>query len=309
MKIDLVYLWVDDNDKIWQEKKSEYSVNKYNKDAVNNCRFINNDELKYSLRSVEKYAPWVNQIFIITDNQKPQWLNINNNKIRIIDHSEIIPEDKLPLFNSCAIESRIPFIPELSEFFLYANDDTLFWDNVSEDFFFEDEKPICRLDKKISRFRVYTHLYSSTINRAYNIVKEKYSTEIPAYFPHHGIDAYRKSLFLECINEFQKEFDETLNHRFRDYTDMQRMAISYYTLAKGMGISRTAKSDLYNKFIIKTPSDSSCFNVQTSTLKKIQKSNTKLMCINDCRKTTAEDRVKIREILETKFPDKSQYEL
>ncbi len=75
MNIDLVYLWVDENDKNWREKKSKYTTKSYNKDAVDDCRFVNNDELKYSLRSIEKYAPWINRIFIVTDNQTPEWLN------------------------------------------------------------------------------------------------------------------------------------------------------------------------------------------------------------------------------------------
>ncbi len=128
MIIDLVYTWVNNNDFNWQDKIKTYAniFDKNNNDSNNICRFYNNDELKYSLRSVETNADWINKIYIITDNQIPEWLNTNNPKIIIINHQDIISIDKLPLFNSCAIESRIPFIEELSEFFLYANDDTFF---------------------------------------------------------------------------------------------------------------------------------------------------------------------------------------
>ena len=101
-KTDIVYTWVDDKDASWLEKKSKYdsSSSKLNKDATDECRFFNNDELKYSLRSIEKYAPWINKIFIVVDNQKPSWLNSDNEKIRLVDHREIIPSNKIPLFNS-----------------------------------------------------------------------------------------------------------------------------------------------------------------------------------------------------------------
>ncbi len=309
MNIDLVYLWVDENDKNWREKKSKYTTKSYNKDAVDDCRFVNNDELKYSLRSIEKYAPWINRIFLVTDNQTPEWLNLENKKIKIVDHSEIIPQDKLPLFNSCAIESRIPYIPELSEYFLYANDDTLLWDNVDKDFFFVDEKPVCRVDKRIWNFRIYKHLYGHTIQRAYNLVKKRLNKNIPAFFPHHGIDAYRKSLFLECIEEFKPEFDETLNHRFRKFTDMQRMCVTYYTLAKNMGELRNIQPSFYNRYFKKLSTESKCYNITTSAIKEIQKVNTKLLCINDCRKTKPEDRKNIKVLLEQKFPQKSEFEL
>ena len=197
--IDLVYLWVDNNDEEWLKKKNSL-LEKYkhcNKDSVNDCRFENNDELKYSLRSVEKNAPWINKIFIITDNQKPKWLNTNNNKVKIINHTDIIPNEYLPLFNSCAIEIGIPFIEELSENFLYANDDMFIWNEVAPEFFFKENKVIFRTGKKIKN-REYKHIYGYTINNAYKLIKSKYGVNIP-YFPHHGIDAYKKSIFLDFL--------------------------------------------------------------------------------------------------------------
>ena len=118
--IDLVYLWIDNKDPVWVKKKAEYDKNSanYNKDAVSDCRFINNDELKYSLRSVEKNIPWINKIYIVTDNQIPKWLNTENNKIMPVNHSEIIPGCKLPLYNFCAIETRIPFIKGFLEYYI-----------------------------------------------------------------------------------------------------------------------------------------------------------------------------------------------
>ena len=73
MKIDLVYLWVNGNDPVWKERKAKFLGQENDLINDNNCegRFIDNDELKYSLRSVEKFAPWINNIYIITDNQKP----------------------------------------------------------------------------------------------------------------------------------------------------------------------------------------------------------------------------------------------
>lgn len=125
--IDLVYTWVDGNDPVWQAKKA-YWQKQYAPDdeyAISPARWRDRDELKYSLRSVEQYMPWVNNIYIVTDNQVPAWLNINHPKIKIVDHSEIFPAEALPVFNSIAIESRLAYIPDLSEHFIYSNDDFL----------------------------------------------------------------------------------------------------------------------------------------------------------------------------------------
>ncbi len=119
MKIDLVYLWCDGSDPKWLKKK-EYWQQKYglvNAEAAYSCRFIQHDELKFSLRSVEMYMPWINHIFIVSDEQVPEWLDTDNPKISIVDHRDIIPEDALPTFNSNAIEACLCNIPGLSEHF------------------------------------------------------------------------------------------------------------------------------------------------------------------------------------------------
>ncbi|MBR6127862.1 Stealth CR1 domain-containing protein [bacterium] len=309
MDIDLVYLWVDDTDWDWKKKRNKYlqTFSDYDDDAVDKCRFYNNNELMYSLRSVERYAPWIHKIFIVTDNQIPDWLNTENEKIRIVDHTEIIPKEYLPLFNSCAIETRLPYIPNLSEYFLYANDDMFFWKPVTKDFFFIDGKMICRMREKIKKHKIYRHVYGHTVNRACNMIKERFGCSIP-YFMHHSIDAYTKSAYFQCMSEFKKDYDITLNNRFRDYSDIQRSLISYYAITKNLGIFKQVKQNFIEKFILKQTEDSHYFNIKTNILTKINNINTYLMCLNDCRKTRDEDRDAIRQILEEKFPHKSQFE-
>ena len=122
--IDLVYLWVDGNDPNWQAKRNAFFGRKVENSSSNfNGRYANNDELKYSLRSVERYAPWFRKIFIVTDDQTPEWLDIENPKIKIIDHKEILPHESLPCFNASVIEHFLHKIPDLSEHFLFSNDD------------------------------------------------------------------------------------------------------------------------------------------------------------------------------------------
>ncbi|MBQ1770769.1 MAG: hypothetical protein II000_02330 [Clostridia bacterium] len=99
------------------------------------CRFRDNKELMYSLRSVEKYAPWIRNIFIVSNSSMPAWLNTDHPKLHIISHETIMPADSLPCFNSYVIESYLHRIPGLSEIFLYANDDMFFGNHVSPDFF------------------------------------------------------------------------------------------------------------------------------------------------------------------------------
>ena len=67
-EIDLVYLWVDGSDPVWQAKRNAF-IGRTQESSPENCkgRTADNDELKFSLRSVEMYAPWIRKIFIVTD--------------------------------------------------------------------------------------------------------------------------------------------------------------------------------------------------------------------------------------------------
>ena len=104
---------------------------------ISASRFADNEELKYSLRSVEKHAPWVRNIFIVTNGQIPSWLNLDNPRLKIVTHEELfLNESHLPTFSSPAIESHIHRIPGLSQKFIYLNDDVMFADNVWPDDFY-----------------------------------------------------------------------------------------------------------------------------------------------------------------------------
>lgn len=100
-------------------------------------RFADNDELKYSLRSLQKHAPWVRRVFVVTNGQIPSWLNLDNPRITIVTHEEIFRNlSHLPTYSSPAIESHLHRIPGLSRRFVYLNDDVMFGKEVwPEDFY------------------------------------------------------------------------------------------------------------------------------------------------------------------------------
>ena len=151
MNIDIVYLWVDGNDPVWRAKKEvfEQDMPSSSNEALTEARFVDNDELKYSLRSIERFAPWIHHIYIVTDGQVPSWIDLTNERISIIDHTEIMPREALPSFSSTAIEWCIDNIPGLSEYFLLANDDTFIGREATPmDFYTLDGYPIVRLRKR-----------------------------------------------------------------------------------------------------------------------------------------------------------------
>lgn len=317
--IDLVYCWVDGNDTDWQIKKKYHEQNSGRKSYSDAGRFVDNEELKFSLRSVEKYAPWINKIYIVTDNQIPTWLDINNPKVKVIFHKDFIQKEYLPLFNSEAIETFLSEIPELSEHFLYACDDMFINKFVSKQFFFDGYGyPIIRLKHQVSLRHKRTSMYTRSILYQQKVIKEKFNKKYPCA-PHHNIDAYRKEDFKNCLNLYKKEFELTASHKFRADNDIQRVAVLYYMLAVKHGISKYyARVDRYlsparrilNTLKSKYSTDSITIPVQDKNpMQKLDKYNPFLFCINDSEEAANEDRERIKNFLKKYFPKKSSFEI
>ncbi|KAL8003667.1 putative stealth protein CR2 region 2 [Plasmopara halstedii] len=153
--IDVVYTWVNGTDPRWKREKEFWhkhwiasltgqplpvwgqDTDVLGKDDSNSDnRFRDNEELRYSLRSLEKYAPWVRHVYVVTDGQIPSWLDIDSPNLSIIKHRDIFTNSShLPVFSSPAIEWNLDNIDGLSDMFLYFNDDVFLGSPVRpEDF-------------------------------------------------------------------------------------------------------------------------------------------------------------------------------
>ena len=135
-KIDFVILWVDGNDEVWLKEKCNYQNTEFN--TIN--RFRDFDNLQYLFRGIEKYAPWVNNIFFITYGHLPKWLDTSNPKLKIITHKEFIPHEYLPTYNSNVIEMHLHRIKDLAEQFVVFNDDLFILNKLENLDFFENGK-------------------------------------------------------------------------------------------------------------------------------------------------------------------------
>lgn len=111
------------------------------RDDISVNRFYDNEELRYSLRSVEKYAPWIRNIYIVTNGQIPSWLKVDHPRLTIVSHEAIFTDSShLPTFSSPAIETHVHRIPGLSNHFIYLNDDVMFGDHVWPEDFVTDSR-------------------------------------------------------------------------------------------------------------------------------------------------------------------------
>lgn len=325
--VDIVYLWCDGKDPQFLERKRKYQRKDSKKEnflSTGDIRFFDNDELKYSLRSLEKCAPWINHIFIVTDRQFPKWLNLNNAKITIIDHSQILPSSIIPCFNSSVIERYIGFIPNLEEHFLYANDDTFFGESLNKEFFFFDGKPIVRVinynkdngiyrAEDLPRIKEQSSFWGKSVINSWELLFSKYNIKRTQLFEtHHNIDAFTKKAYCDCFFRYQEILDYSIN-RFRDVKDYQRVLFSMDSVYQKTSVIKILPQySRFRKYLFwlkKLDLDSYYIQDKLKSLLALKFIHPKLFCINNSDEINFRDKQYEREFLENRFPEKSSFEL
>lgn len=332
MKIDIVYLWVDDSDTKWRTEKDKWlEIIRGEKtvytDAAIDARWRDNGEFMYSLRSVEKFAPWVNHIYIITGfNQVPHWLNTNHPKITIVPHEQIIPHDALPTFNSNAIEMCIPNIPGLSEHFLLMNDDIFFNAPLPPSYFF-DAKGRAKImysnhskrSRNIGQWLSQVNEYTQTLILSAKIINAIFGKDVYKYRPSHTIDPYIKSSWIECRNHpmITGLIDTQIRNKFRTNNELQRWVFNLYDLVNDRAVfihSRARKhsrhkimNTIYNAIFAPWIRRSPIVCIDTtrahSALLKAP-----IFCINDSIDTDATILENNAKFMNDCFPEKSSFE-
>ncbi|MFC5386343.1 hypothetical protein ACFPLB_10230 [Aquamicrobium segne] len=154
MNIDYVIAWVNGNDPWHKKNRLKFPPDhlvRQNDQVVGDIRFAESGEIYYCISSVLKYAPFIRRIFIVTDNQVPEHLNAffdekkcDTDFIKIVSHDEVFHglNAARPNFNSLSIESVLWRIPDLSEHFIYSNDDFFLNSPACEKDFFARGKPV-----------------------------------------------------------------------------------------------------------------------------------------------------------------------
>lgn len=324
--IDFVVTWVDGLDKEWQNKRKQYLPE--NEQMNSEIRFRDYDTLKFWFRLVEKHAPWVNKVYLITDNQVPKWLDTSQKQIICVDHQDYIPKKYLPTFNSNVIELNLDKIDTLSEKFVLFNDDVFLNKSVvPEDFFlngvpkdFGILSPIVPEEKAISHIEVNNieiinkyfdkkRVLKANLNKFFtikygkNLIRTLSLLPYPkfnGFFAPHVCQPHLKSNFTDLWKKEFSRCDLTSRNRFRTERDINHWLIRYFNLCTG-------------NFVPQSRNFGSYFELDDieGIKKELLLEKSKLICINDSEKITAFDEKKqeLHDILVEKVSQKSHFEI
>lgn len=289
-QIPIVYLWVDGSDK---EYKKRYSL-------LVNSRNRDNDDLKYSLRSLETYMPWwKGKLYIVTDNQCPSWLMLDDNII-IVDHKDIIPEKFLPTFNSHFIQRYVHNIDGIEDNFLLFDDDFILNDSLRPEDFIKDSILINKFNDGIislNKLNIKSNLWKASVYQTMNILKDKLNDNFDKLYLNHSPYVLSKKSIIECNELFKNELEDKI-FKFRDYEfSTVYLYIYYYHITNNIPIKVTD----YRCFFMDVKDDSEFISLQETIIDK------QFVCFNDNFGSKDTSR-RLKELYDRLLPFKSSYE-
>jgi len=315
-QIDVVYLWVNSNDKKWQNKRrNSFDIFlKNDKDNIalyanTDGRFRDNGELIFNLRCLENFFPKHGHVYIVTDEQRPAWLSQNKN-VTIIDHKDIIPNKVNSIFASANIESYIHHIPNLSENFFYLNDDIFFGMPVDKQWWFDKELKYFYDNEPHDEYNELQSMLLSPINASIQSklwLKEKYKN-----YKHqnialaHAPRPYKKSLLFKIEREAIDLFNKVRSTNFRSW---KTPAVLVDFVPRWLEHHGYAKIKQMHTLYIESGSN----DIETKLDQLTQEfGKIPFFCINDtCDNAEASDKrlLLVKEKLQKILPKKSSFEI
>ncbi|WP_370247338.1 stealth conserved region 3 domain-containing protein [Nocardioides sp.] len=243
--VDVVYTWVDGADAAWDAAREARldAVAREARDggaaaatraSSGRARYVDREELRYSLRSLHLFAPWVRRIHIVTAGQVPDWLDVDHPAIHLVDHREILPASALPTFNSHAIETALHRIEGLAEHFVYFNDDFLLGRPVRPETFFTagglPEVFLSAQNVGLTDAEGAPPFLAAAWNNR-RLLERDFGAVVLANLAHAPY-AHRVSVLREVEERYRAEVDATAHHPFRSPEDLSVLS----SLAPHLGL-------------------------------------------------------------------------
>lgn len=312
--IDVIYTWVNHDDPDWQDvfktakdlqRKKTTGIDtpalphQEDTDAESLARFTNRDELRYSMRSVAQYMPWVRKIFIFTNCARPDWLTTSD-RIVWVQHDEVIPPDFLPTFNSHAIETSLHLIPDLAENFIYLNDDFFINQPIPRSFFFSPNGlSNANLEDYGTVNGTINPDHKDYMNAARNgvaLLQTKFG-KTPTRLHKHAPYALKKSVLAEIETHFPDSIRQTRAAQFRSMSDLSLVSFFYhhYAFCSGRGTQAGYRAKLIQN---------SSANLAHEMKLISQGGNARTFCLNDGADSHTDNDWNqiIFEFLQARFP-------
>ena len=295
--VDLVCPWVDGDDPDLRADIRKYASasDHLNPERTRDLYGL----LRYSLRSVARFAGWIRNVHIITRRpQVPAWLDTSNPRVNLVHHDELKGfAPYLPTFNSTAIESFVHAVPGLSDHFLFMNDDFLFGaPTVPEDFL-----------TTAGKHRVFGTYFGIWL--PFRVYRKKWKLFSAVHLEHCPRFVY-KPFWEAMLQANRKGLHRTRSSRFRVGSDLRMDRLYRMWMLGPMrrhAEAVKARDLLQFHHFHRIDND---LEEQNRALESLVEMRPKFYCLNDDQGAHPDISVcdRVREFLDAYYPDPSEFE-
>lgn len=293
--MDIVITYVNGQDPLWLEDYCN-AVNR----PVLAKRFRDWGMLRYLLRGIEKNIPFVRNVFLVVarESQVPDW--VDRERVKVVLHRDIIPQQFLPVFNSSSIEMFLHRIKGLDEHFVYLNDDFFPVRPCTEETFFENGKAVIGMKHRLivagNPFRFLVRHSDCLARKAAGL------SPSPLYLqPQHICYSMLKSRCDELFGKMESKICSSVT-ALRDKVNYNIYLYLDYIHYCGDSVDRRIPKKHFSLAV--SGLDEICTAIRNP--------NVDFLCINDVQMTEGKFcryRDGIISAFEDLFPQKSAYEL
>lgn len=300
--IDLVVTWMQPTKREIETRNKQRAIETGAEPAAfEEIRYRDWDVFNYWFRSMEKFVPWFNKIFLVIghEDQIPSWLNTNHSKLRIIYQDDIIPKELVPTYNGALIEMFLSNIEELSEHFIYFCDDYLFIKHLDKEFFVKNNLPNVGGNIVENKLLPPIDMYYNMLNNNLKFENKIFPKLDHWYTQPHFPTVHSKSFEQEIINKY---YDDIVNHfkmsRFKNKGNLLNSLFN--DLIKLMNRCNYVP-DMYSVAEFRHLRDNCNFNFKDKTC---------IICINDqvCNDFNGLQK-RLKQYLNSVMPEKCSFEL
>jgi hypothetical protein len=333
--VDAVYTWANAGDPDYQAARraarERYAADGYPQSSHAVHRYRDNGELRHSLRSIDRNAPFLRRVHVVHGGAPPAWLRTDDPSLSLVRDDTLFPDPALaPSYSSDAIEAFLHRIPGLAEHYVYLNDDFFLAAPTSvEDFFDADGTAVVQvhglplrppgddqapymsslrngvrmLERHMGDF--YRPLFKMRTPRRLWKPLASVLPEVGWNLPAHVAQPFRKSVWPRFHALFRDEIQTLTRYRFR-HPDIfvTNMVATYLSLREGL-----------SRFVYPADGFAVFPHLGRAHLDEARRQlldgeggRPKFLCLNDGPAAGAEWGAYVSEILGSLFPTPSRWE-
>lgn len=222
--IDIVIPWLNPTEK-WFSEYKKYCEN----ESPARIRDLNTMQL--ALRSILKNLPWIRYIWLIVFDEEQHanldWEELKNDKIKFVYHRDIIPQEFLPNFNSLIAGMYVFNIKNLSQHFLWSNDDMIFNKPISKELFFKDNCCVHKTNSLYSYKPLTGNTYAGILNTTVNFINKEFKKYVLSS-DNHIAKPLDKTIIEFLFNKNKNELENSIkNSKIRKIKNIYLLDVAY----------------------------------------------------------------------------------